>query len=799
MAISALYLANAPQQARRCLCKDFELIVALRHTSVVYSAHTGKLNVCLAATHGQRAFWPVRLFSILHKLVPHLWLVLALAFGVSGCGLPSSDISPVTNGGLNSGGSPEPVEEVDEGPPGCTSNDDCIELLAPLAPCDNAICEVASGSCRRETKATGDACEDGNICTTNDTCFGGTCLGGAPLDCDDGLQCTDDSCDSIAGCSSVERDGACDDGDECTVDDTCDAGECIAGEPADCSDNNPCTIDGCDASTGCAWTVRLGESCDDDDACTTGDVCQMSSLCVASGVLVCDDDNACTSDSCDPFNGCINDFNSNACDDGQVCTVNDTCSEGACVGEVNACDDGNECSLDSCDPEAGCINQPHFGPCDDASLCTINDTCATGTCIGVPDDCDDGNSCTVDYCHPVDGCQHTVLGGASCEDGNPCTAFDACDDFGVCLPGDPTNCDDANECTHDVCSVDNGCVYTPTTSPCDDQNACSENDMCREGACEGDSILCEDGNDCTLDTCSFITGCVFIETDDLCEDGDACTTEDQCDAGKCVGLAVDCDDGQPCTTDTCFGDAECDHVIHVGPCEDGNPCTTGDVCVTGDCVPGVATDCDDGNACTLDACTYETGCVHVQAPSCVTPTGWLVINEFDYEQGGDDSVDFIELIAVGDQAVELSQYRVELVDGATGSPYATYFLASAVDQVHPGEMLILGPPNIVNALEGVAATLLTSGNFLQNGGQNGDAIRLVRAFGGSESVTDAVSYEAPVFLTNEGDSHVGFDSQFAVDAQSFLRCPDGTDTDDNALDFVIGPPSPGVANECEEE
>ena len=93
---------------------------------------------------------------------------------------------------------------------------------------------------------------------------------------------------------------------------------------------------------------------------------------------------------------------------------------------------------------------------------------------------------------------------------------------------------------------------------------------------------------------------------------------------------------------------------------------------------------------------------------------------------------------------------------------------------------------------------MTSGNFLQNGGQNGDAIRLVRAFGGTESTTDAVSYEAPVFLANEGNTHVGFDSQFAQEAQSFLRCPDATDTDDNALDFVIGVPSPGAPNECEE-
>ncbi|MGB0589573.1 MAG: hypothetical protein ACPGU1_07845 [Myxococcota bacterium] len=728
------------------------------------------------------------------RFITNLLRLLLSTLFATACGVSSVGNSE----GLGVPSVPVDVAEdpVEDTTPGCLTNEDCHELLAPLAPCEQGVCDVDSGTCRREGKETGDGCEDGNVCTTNDTCFGGTCLGGAPLDCDDGEQCTDDSCDATLGCASAVRDGICDDGDACTVDEVCEEGTCQSGVPADCGDDNPCTIDGCELTTGCTWTVRLGEACDDGDACTTGDVCQMSSLCVPSGALACDDDNACTDDACDTFNGCINTPNQDECDDGQLCTVDDTCKDGVCVGQADTCDDGSECTLDSCDPVEGCLHQPQFGPCDDDSLCTVEDSCATGTCVGVPDDCDEGNACTVDFCHPVDGCQHTVLAGASCEDGNPCTALDSCDDFGVCLPGTSADCDDGNPCTHDACSVETGCVHTPTTNPCDDQNACTENDMCRDGLCEGDAVICVDGNDCTLDTCSFITGCVYIDTEDLCDDEDACTTEDVCDAGKCVGIAVDCDDGQPCTTDSCFGEAECDHVIHTGPCEDGNPCTTGDVCVTGICNAGGATDCDDGNVCTLDACTFETGCVHVEAPACATPTGWLLINEFDYEQVGDDEVDFIELIAVGDQAVELAQYRVELVDGATGSPYATYFLGSALDQVHPGEMLILGPPDIVNELEGVAATLLASGNFLQNGGQNGDAIRLVRAFGGTESITDAVSYEAPVFLANEGESHVGFDSQFSAEPQSFLRCPDGTDTDDNSLDFLLGEPSPGLENDC---
>jgi len=45
-------------------------------------------------------------------------------------------------------------------------------------------------------------CGDGDVCTTVDQCSAGTCVGGAPLDCDDGSACTVDSCDPVDGCAS---------------------------------------------------------------------------------------------------------------------------------------------------------------------------------------------------------------------------------------------------------------------------------------------------------------------------------------------------------------------------------------------------------------------------------------------------------------------------------------------------------------------------------------------------------------------------------------------------------------------
>lgn len=71
-------------------------------------------------------------------------------------------------------------------------------------------------------------CEDGDPCTTSDTCGdGGACEPGTPVSCpDDGNACTDDVCDSSTGACGMPRTGTCDDGDACTTGDSCNAGQC---------------------------------------------------------------------------------------------------------------------------------------------------------------------------------------------------------------------------------------------------------------------------------------------------------------------------------------------------------------------------------------------------------------------------------------------------------------------------------------------------------------------------------------------------------------------------------------------
>ena len=68
----------------------------------------------------------------------------------------------------------------------------------------------------------------------------------ATFQCSDGNPCTTDSCDSKSGACkfAVKPTGAaC--GKGCFLSQICQSGTCVAGQPKDCDDNNPCTGDYC--------------------------------------------------------------------------------------------------------------------------------------------------------------------------------------------------------------------------------------------------------------------------------------------------------------------------------------------------------------------------------------------------------------------------------------------------------------------------------------------------------------------------------------------------------------------------
>jgi hypothetical protein len=443
-------------------------------------------------------------------------------------------------------------------------------------------------------------CDDDNLCTV-DSCNPQTgCVHDSSVAgdlCDDGNPCTDNACDPVLFCvfPPSPAGGACDDFDPCTHAERCDGlGNCI-GQSV-CDDHIPCTNDFADPGAACACfhePLDPGTTCSDNNACTTGEVCDGTSAansCNGGSPVDCNDDNPCTNDSCNTGTGCVHASNTNACNDGNVCTVGDRCGGGECnSGTPIDCNDNNDCTDDVCDPSVGCVHINNADACDDGNACTVDDACGGGACRGGPAVvCNDFNPCTTDTCNPASGCV-SVPNTNSCDDGNACTTGDTCDG-GTCHPGTATICNDNNPCTDDSCDPASGCVFTNNANACDDGNACTSGDACGSGSCHGTAIACDDHNTCTTDTCNTATGCVFTNNSNSCNDGNACTKTDICTNGACVGSnPVTCGAADQChaagTCDPASGVCSNPVVADGTICNDHDLCTTGETCRTGTCTP----------------------------------------------------------------------------------------------------------------------------------------------------------------------------------------------------------------------
>jgi hypothetical protein len=228
----------------------------------------------------------------------------------------------------------------------CNDNDYCtIDACDPMTgcfhparscddsnPCTDDACSSQLGCVHTNNTAP---CEDSDLCTAGDTCSGGLCQPGAPVVCNDNNVCTTDSCDPRTGCAFVNNNNFCDDGNACTIEDMCVGGTCHPGVPVVCNDNNPCTADSCIPAQGCVYTsLPPGSACDDGNPCTTGDVC-VGGTCHGAPLVCVAPDQCHLAGACDPISGtCTNPPapNGTACNDGNPCTSGDVCVNGVCGG-----------------------------------------------------------------------------------------------------------------------------------------------------------------------------------------------------------------------------------------------------------------------------------------------------------------------------------------------------------------------------------------------------------------------------------------------------------------------------------
>ncbi len=528
----------------------------------------------------------------------------------------------------------------------CTEKDTCIKGVCSGKksqcddgnPCTIDLCDNKTGNCQAllDNKLN---CDDGDPCTTNDKCTDGVCKASA-LKCDDGNPCTVDGCDGKGGClNKLELNKNCDDNNPCTAFDACNLqGKCL-GKAKDCDDGSQCTEDSC-INGACVVIAAVGKACDDGNKCTEKDACSNKGVCEASKVN-CDDGNVCTkiAGPCSPVNGCTvvpNDGKN--CSDGDACTYTDKCKSGACQGTKLNCNDNNLCTIDACDPKTGCANKQNtcddnndctfdkcdqtkgcvhsnldgFQPCDDGNVCTEKGVCnKSGKCQSQIVICNDDNACTVDDCEQATkdskgGCVFLAdeSTATTCTDDDPCT-LNSCEK-GKCI-GAPKDCDDSNPCTSDACVKNKGCQYTDKKngSTCDDGDACSAESQCNGGFC-----IAKDKKLCT--TCKDSEDCKIVDDNNMCNGGFSCVKDKPTDAlGYCVKdvkpVVCDTTSDTSCVKnicDTLTGKCKSSQLVNGSKCDDGIACTAGDACQNGNCLSAGPVDCS-----TVSDLCNEAGCV----------------------------------------------------------------------------------------------------------------------------------------------------------------------------------------------
>ena len=560
-------------------------------------------------------------------------------------------------------------------PVDCRRSADCDDENA----CTDDVCE-AGGICAHYDAAL--PCDDGSVCTLADHCEAGECVAGSVRDCDDQMDCTFDTCHPTLGCQH-EADPEC--GIlPCTTD-------------TDCDDGNSCTEGYCDTIVGFCELITLdGVVCDDGDACTVNERCD-GTVCSNGFDRPCDDEQPCTLNLCNSTTGCYYETDTHCvildppcttgqeCNDGDLCTIDNCTFDGACHNDPQpGC--GEACVVDAdCNDQDPCT----FNRCE-TNRCAFpfDPDCGANPCVTVAD-CNDGDECTIDICNPdrnlcehppVPSCGEPCVGDEDCDDGEPCTD-DICNpDTDKCIlvpiPDcercfGPADCGDDNYCTDDTCP-EGACVYVPNVLACDDSDFCTESDACSEGECVGEPVDCDDLDPCTIDTCDAVTGCGSVEDltlegcercglDADCDDGDSCT-EDICNSLHCEytelpyctpAVCLDetaCVDADPCTIDSCvLGPPSACFNIPVSPCQvdipcetdadcdDTSPCTqtscgANNLCIVLPTPPCGAmcssdSDCDDGAPCTTDICEPQVGCVYVASADCVPCTDDAACND----------------------------------------------------------------------------------------------------------------------------------------------------------------------------
>ncbi len=172
-----------------------------------------------------------------------------------------------------------------------------------------------------------------------------------------------------------------------------------------------------------------------------------------------------------------------------------------------------------------------------------------------------------------------------------------------------------------------------------------------------------------------------------------------------------------------------------------------------------------------------------QTFSGVAQPARIVINEIDYDQDGTDTAEFVELYNGGGESADLTDWELTGINGSGG---ATYLKVELSGVLPAGGFLVVCANSATVANCDIDTSPDT--NLIQNGAP--DALVLAN---GAGLLIDAVSYEGDVPGAVEGSGD-GLVDNPGAGARSLSRLPDGADSNQNNVDFIVSCVTPGETN-----
>jgi len=284
------------------------------------------------------------------------------------------------------------------------------------------------------------ACDDTLYCNGAETCDAfGHCQAGTVVDCNDGVGCTDDSCnEGTDSCDHIASDANCDNSLFCDGVETCDPVlDCQSGA-------DPCPSQGCDE----AGDVCVPLVCDSDGTCESGENCNnCPDDCVSGGGGA-----SCGDGICQPSAG----------EDCRTCDLD-------CRGKLNGTPSKQYCCGDNVNcTDSRCNTDPWV--CDDMPADPY--CCGDGTCEGA----EDSSNCELD-CGPLPFCGDAICNGAE----DQCSCPGDC-----CATAPPTESACGDGCDNDCDGLTDGndpdCVCRAKGDPC------TTGADCCSGSCKGNGI-----------------------------------------------------------------------------------------------------------------------------------------------------------------------------------------------------------------------------------------------------------------------------------------------------------------------